>query len=70
MNGKEYNGSWDRSLSFNAVCGILAVPAALMVPISALCVPEEQVSGHNVITWRQCEPHPRVARTRLQARVG
>ena len=34
MNGAEYNGSFKSGLSFNAICGILAVPAALMVPIS------------------------------------
>jgi uncharacterized membrane protein YgcG len=45
MNGKEYNGSFPVGLSFSAVCAILAVPAALMVPISWLLVPEHRIKG-------------------------
>jgi len=45
MNGKEYNGTWDWSLTFGQVCGILAVPAALMVPISWLKVPEARIEA-------------------------
>ena len=32
MNGKEYNGTFNSSLSFSAICGLLAVPSALMAP--------------------------------------
>ena len=46
MNGKEYNGSFPVGLSFSAVCGILAVPALLMVPISWFLVPEVRVRGN------------------------
>eukprot|EP00928_Gymnodinium_smaydae_P036613 TRINITY_DN25564_c0_g2_i1.p1 TRINITY_DN25564_c0_g2~~TRINITY_DN25564_c0_g2_i1.p1 ORF type:complete len:580 (+),score=130.41 TRINITY_DN25564_c0_g2_i1:160-1899(+) len=45
MNGKEYNGSFDASLSFPQVCGILAVPSGLMVPCSWLFVQEERISA-------------------------
>ena len=34
MNGKEYSGDSEFSLSFAQLCGVLAVPAALMVPVS------------------------------------
>ena len=34
MNGKQYNGSFDWGLSFTQVMVVLAVPAAIMVPIS------------------------------------
>jgi MFS family permease len=44
MNGKEYNGTFDWSLSFNQVCGILAVPIILMVPISMFLVKEDRLS--------------------------
>ena len=40
MNGREYNGSFDWGLSFNDICRILAVPAALMVPVSWLLIQE------------------------------
>merc|ERR1719424_467402 len=40
MNSREYNGSFDQGLSFNTICGILAVPAALMVPISWFFISE------------------------------
>ena len=40
MNGKQYAGSFDGGLSFSGVCALLAVPAALMVPVSWLLVPE------------------------------
>ena len=40
MNGREYHGSFDTGLSYSAICGILAVPAGLMVPVSGLVVEE------------------------------
>jgi len=40
MNGKLYNGSFSWSLSFPTICGAFAIPAALMVPISAWFVVE------------------------------
>merc|ERR1719331_2806221 len=43
MNGKEYNGTFDWTLSYNQICAILAVPAGLMVPISWFLVQEEKV---------------------------
>ena len=57
MNGREYNGSYEHSLSFNQVCAVLAVPAAAMVPISAWCVQEAHV-GARTVTLRQCAPPP------------
>jgi hypothetical protein len=44
MNSKEYNGTFERGLSFNAICAILAVPAGLMVPISWLLIQEQRVA--------------------------
>jgi len=41
MNGKEYNGTFDWSLSFSQVMAILSVPAGLMVPISWFLVLEQ-----------------------------
>jgi Na+/melibiose symporter-like transporter len=43
MNGKEYNGTFDWTLSYNQICGILAVPAGVMVPVSWFLVQEEKV---------------------------
>jgi len=41
MNGREYNGTMDRSpLSFTQVCGLLAIPSAMMIPVSWLYVHE------------------------------
>jgi hypothetical protein len=40
MNSREYNGSFDAGFSFNTICGILAVPSALMVPISWFFISE------------------------------
>lgn len=44
MNGREYNGEFDWSLSFAQVCGVLAVPAAAMVPVSWCSVYEQKRS--------------------------
>ena len=43
MNSWEYNGSFDRGLSFPAVMGLFALPAAAMVPVSWLLVKETKV---------------------------
>lgn len=40
MNGREYNGTFDVTLSFTHVCGMIAVPAAAMVPISWIYIEE------------------------------
>mmetsp|Transcript_30623 Transcript_30623/g.88775 ORF Transcript_30623/g.88775 Transcript_30623/m.88775 type:complete len:611 (-) Transcript_30623:580-2412(-) len=40
MNDKRYNGSFNWGLSFEQVCFCLAIPAALMVPISGCLVVE------------------------------
>ena len=40
MNGVQYNGNFDWTLEFTQVCGILAVPAAIMAPVSWLHVHE------------------------------
>jgi Na+/melibiose symporter-like transporter len=43
MNGKEYNGTFDWSISFNDFCAIMAAPATIMVPVSWFLVQEETV---------------------------
>ena len=43
MNGKQYSGTFNHALSFSSICAILAVPSALMVPISWTLVPETQL---------------------------
>jgi len=40
MNGKEYNGSFEHSLTFNQVSGILTVPCVAMIPMSWFFVQE------------------------------
>ena len=45
MNGREYNGSFEWSLSFGGVCLIFALFAAAMVPLSWWYVVEERVSS-------------------------
>lgn len=44
MNGKEYNGTFDWTLTYNQICGILAIPAGIMVPVSWFLVREERVN--------------------------
>jgi hypothetical protein len=44
MNGKEYSGTFEWSLSFNEICLVLAFPAAIMVPISWFLVNEDRVT--------------------------
>jgi len=45
MNSKLYNGSYSWGLSFEVVCACFAVPAALMVPISAFLVREPRITS-------------------------
>jgi len=45
MNGKIYQGTFDWTLSYNQICGILAIPAGIMVPVSWLCVQETKVGS-------------------------
>ena len=46
MNGAEYNGSFEAGLSFNAICGLLALPAAAMAPVSWLMIDEPACTAH------------------------
>jgi len=55
MNGREYNGTFDVTLSFTQICGVLAVPAAVMVPVSWLYIQEEQTVAPSVRVYcREC----------------
>ena len=40
MNGPEYNGSFKSGMSFNSICGLLAIPSALMAPVSWFFIDE------------------------------
>ena len=40
MNSYEYNGTFATGLSFNAICAIFSLFAAVMVPVSWMCVDE------------------------------
>lgn len=46
MNGREYLGNFDSSLTFNQVCGILAIPCVIMVPLSWFGIVEERATTH------------------------
>lgn len=45
MNGHQYNGNFDWTLSFTQICGLLAALAAAMIPISAVYVHESKKPG-------------------------
>jgi len=45
MNGKEYNGTFDNGMSFNLICGLLALPAIAMIPLSLFMIEEERCDG-------------------------
>jgi len=45
MNGHQYNGEFDWTLSFTQICGVLAVPAVIMIPLSAKIVYEVPKCG-------------------------
>eukprot|EP00937_MAST-01D_sp_MAST-1D-sp2_P002439 g2439.t1 len=45
MNGKKYNGTFDWSLGFSAVMFALALPCAVMVPVSWWLVQEQRVEA-------------------------
>eukprot|EP00927_Polykrikos_kofoidii_P086157 TRINITY_DN9574_c0_g1_i5.p1 TRINITY_DN9574_c0_g1~~TRINITY_DN9574_c0_g1_i5.p1 ORF type:complete len:583 (+),score=64.03 TRINITY_DN9574_c0_g1_i5:54-1751(+) len=51
MNGKEYNGSFDWTLSFNQICFIFAIPVTCMIPVSYFLVVEERIKAHH--TFRE-----------------
>lgn len=53
MNGHEYNGSFDWSLSFETVALVFAVPAALMVPLSGYLVKEPRNPEKQLPTGRE-----------------
>lgn len=42
MNGKKYEGTFEWTLEFNQICGVLAIPAGIMIPISLFVVTEER----------------------------
>lgn len=46
MNGLEYNGSFQNSLSFNQICGIYFIPVLLMIPISWYGIVELPYENH------------------------
>ena len=48
MNGPEYNGSFSWGLSFNAICGILAIVVLVQVPISLFLVEEPELDPTNL----------------------
>jgi Na+/melibiose symporter-like transporter len=43
MNGKEYNGTFNWTISFNDFCTIMAVISGIMIPVSWFLVQEETV---------------------------
>lgn len=43
MNGKQYNGTFEWTLTYNQICLVLAVPAAVMVPVSWFLVTDIKV---------------------------
>jgi len=53
MNGVEYNGTFDRTLTFAQVCGVLAACSAIMVPVSLLSV-QENVKAPQVNYVQKC----------------
>ena len=53
MNGKQYNGSFDWGLSFTQVMVVLAVPAAIMVPISWFGIEETPKPGMGLSPYLQ-----------------
>ena len=47
MNGHEYLGSFDWSLTFNQVCLVFALASGIMVPVAAFGIEEPRVLGHD-----------------------
>jgi MFS family permease len=65
MNGPEYNGTFDsKVLSFNQICGILAIPATAMIPISWYLVDEPRVSDGDVTFGKYCATTFQLLRSR------
>jgi len=56
MNGRQYSGSFDTSMSFTQVCGALAAPAVAMIPISWKYVhePRKPTAMRPVVYLREC----------------
>ena len=55
MNGYQYNGSFDFTLSFSEVCAVICVPSIAMVPISWIFIPDSPAEGQNISTYlREC----------------
>jgi len=57
MNSKLYNGSFDWGLSFEQVCLCFALPAMLMVPISALLVHEPRAKSDGGKSQFKCSEY-------------
>ena len=53
MNGKEYNGTFDRTLTFTQVCAVLACISVLMIPVS-LCSIEESCKTASPDYFSKC----------------
>mmetsp|Transcript_36815 Transcript_36815/g.68546 ORF Transcript_36815/g.68546 Transcript_36815/m.68546 type:complete len:564 (-) Transcript_36815:228-1919(-) len=53
MNGKEYNGTFDFTLSYNQIMGIFAIPAGIMVPISWFFVKDTPIQQGQRRSLRQ-----------------
>lgn len=53
MNGKEYLGTQEWTLNFNQITLVFAVLAALMVPVSWLCVQEERASNNQMTSTKE-----------------
>ena len=70
LNGKDYNGTFDWSLSFPQVCLLFALPAAVMVPLSWYCVHEDPVTQVplRITHRRRTRGHGRDGHGRLRTR--
>lgn len=45
MNGKQYNGTFDKTLSFNTIIGIFSIPVGLMIPITYFYISEKKTEA-------------------------
>jgi len=70
MNGREYNGTFDAGLSFQAICALLAVPAALMVPISWYLVEEPRITTTSRASEKAHKPAAPAATAKSSSGVG
>ena len=53
MNGREYNGTFDMSLSFTQVCGVLSCISFIMIPVS-ICSIEESFKNAQPNYFSKC----------------